>query len=177
MFAPAGPASVKVRTCPASGSVPVAVKASNEPSATLLLPIEPRTGAKFAPSTMIRIVSESLNCGEPESVTRIVTTFVLGDCALLGSHENEPDDALMDAPAGAPGSKLNVRVWRGRSESTADAVKRRVEPRVAALLPMVARIGAAFTSLTMIVMPRVAVLTGEPLSATRTVRVLVPGPF
>src|SRR5882672_966097 len=117
-------------------------------------------------TTMLKVL-KSFNAGEPLSVTRTVTWFVIGVKPTDGVQVKTPLAGLMIAPAGAPGSRLKVRLCAGRSGSVAVAVKVRFEPAVTVLLPMVASTGGRFTSLTVMVMISKALVTGEPLSVTR----------
>jgi hypothetical protein len=48
----------------------------------------------------------ALSSGVPLSVTRTVNLLVEGPCASVGVQEKTPS-AVMAAPAGAPGSRLN----------------------------------------------------------------------
>ena len=93
-----------------SASVAEAVNDKRFSSSIVLLPIAANSGAVFTSVTVIRMVSEALETGEPLSVTRTVTRFVLGPCALVGVQEKTPVDGLMLAPVGAPGSRLYVKV-------------------------------------------------------------------
>src|SRR5712691_7142524 len=77
------------------------------------------TGARFTSVTTTVRLWASLNGGVPSSVTRTVIKFVLGPCASVGVQVKTPLVGLMLAPAGAPGSKLKVRVLGGRSGSVA----------------------------------------------------------
>ena len=56
-------------------------------------------------------------------------------------------------------------------------VKDRVLPSVTVLLPMAASEGALFNSVTTMLNVSAALMAGEPLSVTRTVTVLVLGPW
>ena len=51
-------------------------------------------GAELTSFTTIEMVSLALAEGEPLSVTRIVTLFVLGPCASVGVHVNTPEEAI-----------------------------------------------------------------------------------
>ena len=73
------------------------------------------------------------------------------------------------APTGNPASSEKVRVFAGRSGSVAVAVNVSNEPAVALWLPITARTGGRFTSLTVTVMVSESFVAGEPLSVTRTV--------
>ena len=42
-----------------------------------------------------------------------MTRLLLGPCASVGVHVNRPLFALMEAPVGAPASRLNVNFWTG----------------------------------------------------------------
>ncbi len=59
----------------------------------------------------------------------------------VGVQEKTPVIGLMAAPAGAPASKLKVRVWAGLSASVALAVKESGVPDSIVLLPIPARTG------------------------------------
>src|SRR5207247_1085053 len=85
--------------------------------------------------------------------------------------------ALMEAPAGAPASRLKVNVWAGRSESAATAVKVRRLLSAMDLFPIEARTGGTFTSVTTIVKVSETLKGGTPLSVTRMVIRLVLGPW
>ena len=58
----------------------------------------------------------------------------------------EPVLALIDAPAGASGSRLKLRVFAGRSWSLAVAVNVMGVPAVPVWSPTAARTGASLTS-------------------------------
>src|SRR5438105_4157052 len=108
-------------------------------------------GALFTSLTMIVMVSKALSTGEPLSLTRIVTLFVLGPCASVGVQLNRPLVGLIVAPDGAPGSRLKVSNCAGRSGSEAAAVKLSSDPSLTERLPMGASRGGLFTSVTMTV--------------------------
>src|SRR2546426_12456213 len=74
-----------------------------------------------AEATTILKVFASLKGGEPSSVTRIVTVLVAGEKPSGGIHAKTPLVALMVAPAGAPGSSVNVSALAGMSASVAVA--------------------------------------------------------
>src|SRR5437899_1271467 len=122
------------------------------------------------------MVSLSLAGGEPLSVTRITTEFVLGPCASVGVQVNTPLVELIDAPPGAPGSSEKVNICAGMSEPLALTVKVRSDPSVIVLFPIDVRTGAELVSVTIIVIVSKSPRAGEPLSVTRTVTVLVLGP-
>ncbi len=63
---------------------------------------------------------------------------------------------VIDAPAGSP-DRLNASALAGKSESVAVAVKASKDSSSIILLPIGARIGAAFTSLTVTVMVSLSV--------------------
>src|SRR4051812_23910240 len=108
--APAGApaANVNGNACAGrSGSVADAVKESNVASLTALLPIGFSTGSRLTSVTMTMNVVVSLWFGAPSSVTRMVIRLVLGPCASEGVHVKRPLVWLMEAPAGAPASRLN----------------------------------------------------------------------
>ena len=80
-----------------------------------------------------------------------------------------PVVALIEAPAGAPASRLNVFVLAGRSASVAVAVNVSRLPSLTDLLPIAASTGATLTSLTVMLIVSKSLSAGEPLSVTRTV--------
>jgi hypothetical protein len=65
-----------------------------------------KNGAAMESFTKMVIVSVALETGEPLSVTRKVTRFVLGTSAWVGVQVKRPVLGLMLAPAGALASKL-----------------------------------------------------------------------
>src|SRR5437867_4492279 len=132
------------------------------------------TGATFTSLTTTVNVFASLNAGEPLSVTRTVTALVLGPCASVGVQVNTPLVALMLAPAGAPGSRLKVKVLA--SASVAVAVNVRSVPSTRVLSPIGESTGAVLTSFTTIMIVSAALRAGEPLSVTRKATVFVLGP-
>src|SRR5438093_1012151 len=134
------------------------------------------TGATFTSLTTTVNVFASLNAGEPLSVTRTVTALVLGPCASVGVQVNTPLVALMLAPAGAPGSRLKVRVLAGRSGSVAVFVTTNVLSSLIIWSAGTVSSGARFTSVTTTVKLRASLQGGEPSSVTRTVIRFVLGP-
>src|SRR2546427_118131 len=112
------------------------------PAVTLWLAIAVSTGATLTSFTTMVIVSLSLRFGVPLSVTRKVTVLVPGPWASVGVQVNRPFVGSIVAPAGEPGSRLNVNKLVGVSESLAVAVKLNSVPSVTALLPIAARTGA-----------------------------------
>src|SRR6058998_2692908 len=96
-----------------SASLAVTAKLTRLPSLTVRLAIALSTGALFTSLTITVKVFASLKAGEPLSVTRIVIVLVLGPCASPGVQLNSPVDGLIDAPAGAPASRLNVSACAG----------------------------------------------------------------
>src|SRR5437764_537199 len=117
---------------------------------TIFDPGAARTGAVFTSLIMMVIVSKALNAGEPLSVTRTVTAFVLGPWLSVGAQVKTPLAGFMLAPAGAPASRLKVRSWAGTSESVALAVKVSRLSSLPVLFPIGVNTGAEFTSLTII---------------------------
>src|SRR2546425_468993 len=113
-----------------------------------------RVGGVFTSFTITVKDLVSLNTGEPLSVTRTVMLLVLGPWASVGVHVNAPDDPLIVAPDGAPGSRLNVNVCAGTSASVAVAVKLRSVPSLIVWFEIGFSAGALFTSLTIIVKER-----------------------
>src|SRR5207249_4712014 len=82
----------------------------------------------------------------------------------------------MMAPAGAPGSKLKVRVLAGRSGSVAVFVTTNVLSSSIIWSAGTVRTGARFTSVATTVKLRAALVGGGPSSVTRTVIRFVLGP-
>src|SRR5262249_18708291 len=79
-----------------------------------------RTGGLFTSLTMALNDLVWLRLGDPSSVTRTVTVFVLGPCASVGVQEIAPVFVLMVIPAGAE-TKLKVKLLAGISGSVAEA--------------------------------------------------------
>src|ERR1051325_8362563 len=104
------------------------------------------------PTTTRLNVFMSLAAGLPSSVTRTATALVPGAWALGQGPVNKPFVGLMLAPAGAPGSRVKKSFWAGASVSLAVAVKVSVLPSVTAWGAIGLRVGAAFTSLTVMLM-------------------------
>src|SRR5439155_18677512 len=102
----------------------------------------------FASLTTTVKLPMSLEGGEPLSVTRTVIRFVLGPCASVGVQVKTPFVELMLAPAGAPGSKLNVSVFAGRSSSVAVFVTTNVLSSLIICSAGTVNVGARFTSVT-----------------------------
>src|SRR5258708_6882492 len=158
---------------------PVAVtSAGNACHTSAILPSAASVIVKMrgAGTTAIVKVFASLRGGEPSSVTRIVTVLVAGENPLGGIQAKTPLVALMVAPAGAPGSRVNVNELAGMSASVAMAVKVSRLPSFTVLSLMGAKTGALFTSLTMMVKLLVSLSGRLPSSVTRTVMTLVLGP-
>src|SRR5262245_41126532 len=105
----------------------------------------------------------SLRLGEPLSLTRTITLFVLGPCASVGVQVNTPLVALILAPGGAL-TKLNESVLAGLSGSVAEAVSVSVAPSLIVWLPIGANTGELFNSFTTTVKVRVVLRFGTPLS-------------
>src|SRR6266704_3227980 len=129
-----------------------------------------------AEATTILNVFASLKGGEPSSVTRIVTVLVAGEKPIGGVQAKTPLVALIVAPAGEPGSRVNVNELAGMSASVAMAVKASRLPSFTVLSLIGTKTGALFTSLTMTVKLLVSLSGGLPLSVTRTLMTLVLGP-
>src|SRR4051794_22143680 len=106
----------------------------------------------------------------------MLTTFVLGDCPLFGVQVNTPVEPSKLAPLGAPGPRLKVNAWAGRSGSLATAVMLSNWPTATVLFWSGERTGAEFTSLTIMLKRCVALKVGLPLSKTRTRMLLLLGP-
>src|SRR5439155_35297 len=111
----------------------------------------------------------SLEGGEPSSVTSAVIRFVLGPSASLGVQVNRPVVQRVLAAAGAPGSKLNVRVLAGRSSSVAVFVTTNVLSSLIIWFAAAVSTGARFTSVTTTVKLPVSLEGAEPPSVTSTV--------
>ncbi|MBM3883288.1 MAG: hypothetical protein FJ387_26860 [Verrucomicrobia bacterium] len=79
---------------------------SSVPSLTVWLAIAANTGAAF---TSLTVTVKDLLSDRTPSLTRTVIVLVLGPCASVGVQENAPP-AVIDAPAGAPGSRLKLSV-------------------------------------------------------------------
>ena len=65
-----------------------------------------KAGGVLAELTTTVNVLASFKAGEPLSVTRTVMEFVLGACCAVGVQVNAPEEELIEAPEGAPASKL-----------------------------------------------------------------------
>ena len=78
--------------------------------------------------TLMTNVLDADNDGEPLSVTRTVTELLAPVCAEVVLHVNRPLAELIEAPGGAPGSRLNASVCDGISVSLATFVKVNVAP-------------------------------------------------
>src|SRR5712664_1495745 len=88
----------------------------------------------------------SLSGGLPLSVTRTVTTLVLGPCASVGVQVNTPVAGLRLTPVGAATSE-KVSVFVGMSGSVAVLVTVRVESALMVGIDGVFSTGGLFTSL------------------------------
>jgi len=177
MEAPLGaPLRLKVRVWAGrSTSLAVAVKVRLLVAVTDWLGMISRTGALLGGAlTVIEIVRLSERAGEPSSVTRTVTGKV-PVWARVGVQENAPVPGLMEAPLGAPASKLKLRVWAGMSTSVAVAVKVNSVVAVTVRLAREPRDGALLGGgVTVIEMVWLSESVGDPLSVTRTVTEKVP---
>ena len=129
-----------------SASVAVAVKVRLLVAVTVWLASVPSDGAVLGEAlTVMEMVRVAERAGEPLSVTRTVT----GKAPVwvrVGVHENTPVVGLMEAPVGAPASRLKVRVWAGRSTSVAVAVKVRLLVAVTDWLASVPRTGRCWVT-------------------------------
>src|SRR5437868_11079709 len=92
-------------------------------------------------NTTTRKVLLSLNAGDPESVTRTVTSFVVVEPPPGVVHVNKPLAGSMPAPGGEPASRLKASGCVGRSASIAVAVKESVSPALTVLSPIAANTG------------------------------------
>src|ERR1043166_9332058 len=90
-------------------------------------PTDCMTGGAARETVTVKLCA-ALRGGEPSSVTRTVMRLVLGPCASVGLQVNTPLVGWIRAPAGAPGSRLNVSALAGRSASLATLVTTRVLP-------------------------------------------------
>src|SRR5262245_60660767 len=81
------------------------------------------------------MASASLNGGVPLSVTRTTTVLVPAGKPVVG-QVNRPVTGLMLAPAGAPASRLKVKICGGWSASPAAAVKLMTCPRCTERFPI-----------------------------------------
>src|SRR6267378_2976262 len=81
-----------------------------------------RAGALFTSLTVTVKLRTSLSAGDPLSVTRTVMVFVPGPCGSVGVQKYKPLLELIEAPEGAPASRVKVSVCPGRSGSLAVAV-------------------------------------------------------
>src|SRR3989338_1656682 len=158
--APAGsPAAVMVTASP-SGSEAAIPNCKSCPSLTALLPIAPRTGARFTLLTITRIVSESV---DTPSETVKVTTYTPA-CVKLGVHENTW------LPKLAPAMSLvavaeNVKASPSGSEAAIPNCKSC--PSLTALLPMGFRTGAPLGLTLLTVMVIVSESASEPSLAVK----------
>src|SRR6185503_13104093 len=117
----------------------------------------------------------ALIVGVPLSKTRTVTVLVLGPWASVGVQAMAPAEETV-SPVG-PDTKANVSVLVGWSESVALAVT--LSAVCSAMVWVAGSVsnGALFTSVTRTWNELVVLITGVPLSKTRTVTVLVLGPW
>src|SRR6266550_2748069 len=179
MLAPAGAPESRLKVkllAGRSGSVAEFVTTSVLSSSIIRSAGTISTGGRFTSATMTVKLRVSLEGGEPSSVTRTVIRFVLGPSASVGVQVNTPFVKLMLAPAGAPGSKLNVRVLAGRSGSVAVLVTTNVLSSLIICSAGTVSMGARFTSVTTTVKLRTSLEGGKPSSVTRTVITFVLGP-
>src|SRR6267143_3367726 len=119
----------------------------------------------------------ALRLGVPSSATRMLKTFVLGDCPLLGVQVKIPLAESTFAPAGAPAPRLKVSTFAGISGSFTTLVNLSNWPAETVLSEMGESTGGELTSLTIMVKRWVALKLGEPLSNTRTKMLLLLGPW
>src|SRR5260370_22268686 len=100
-------------------------------------------------STRIAKGCVALNAGTPLSRTVMANPFD-PNSETAGVHANRPFVALRLAPAAAPGPRLNVRSWGGRSGSVALAANVTRAPAWMVRFGMGANDGAWFTGVTVI---------------------------
>ena len=106
-----------------SASVAVAVKVRLLVAVTDWLASVLSDGAVLGGAvTVMDTVWVAERAGEPLSVTRTLTEK-LPVWVRVGVQEKTPVVGLMEAPVGAPASRLKVKVWAGRSTSVAVAVR------------------------------------------------------
>src|SRR2546426_4948013 len=117
----------------------------------------------------------ALMLGVPLSKTRTVTVLVLGPCASLGVQAMAPLEETV-RPLG-PDTNAKVSVLAGTSRSVAVALTLRKVCSAMVCVPGTVNVGWVFTSVTMTWKLLVALKLGVPLSKTRTVTVLVLGPW
>src|SRR5258707_13431776 len=101
-----------------------------------------------AARTIIWNVTASLRGGKPESVTRTVTGLVVVTGTTGVFQMNWPFVGLIMALAGAPGSRLKVRAWAGKSRSMAVTPKISKSPPLTFVLVIAKMLGGLLTSLT-----------------------------
>src|SRR5258705_13947371 len=140
------------------------------PSSNASVPGFTRLGGLLTSVTMIVTPCVALALGMPLSVTRTTMLFVLGPCDSSGVQVKNPLTGSILAPAGAPGSRLKLKLWTGRSESEAVAVKLTVVFSARLRDPSGVTVGGLFTLLTVTLKVLLSVNGGEPLSQTRMVR-------
>ncbi len=179
--APAGAPSprLKVRFCAGRSLSTASIwTVSGDNSSTVWSITGIKMGGVFNSLTIMVKVCQSDNGGLPSSVTRTVIWLVLGPWFSLGRQLKVPLMGSMNAPSGAPASRLKKNVCAGKSTSAALTVKPRnwfsfisqrlVDPGVIT--------GGVFTSLTIMVKVLDAESWDLPLSVAFTVTRLVPGP-
>src|SRR5258706_5658977 len=110
----------------------------------------PSEGAEFTSLTTTLKVAVALRGGAPLSVTRTVMLLVPGPWASDGVQVKTPLVESTEAPAGAPGSRLKVSAWAGRSGSVAELVKVSKMPSAMVRLVIATRLGGLFDSITTI---------------------------
>src|SRR6185503_18981804 len=98
--------------------------------------------------------------------TRIVIRLVAGPWGSAGTQKNVPVLGLIEAPTGAPGSRLKLNCCPPFG-SVALAVKASRVPSVTDLLPIGASTGGRFDSSTTILIVSKSPREGVPLSVTR----------
>src|ERR1051325_100387 len=144
-------------------------------SSTTCVTIRLNTGAELISATMTLKLCVADKLGEPSSLTRTTTSFVLGPCASLGVQTITPFVELINMPAGNCSSEY-VRVFAGMSASMAAFVIVNVANSAIVCVATCGSTGAEFTSLTTTVNVFVALSGGAPSSVTRTITMFVLGP-
>src|SRR5438046_758702 len=136
------------------------------------------TGALFTSVTTMVNCCVALMLGTPLSKARTTMLLVDGPWASLGVQVNTPLLPLREAPEGAAPTNSKVTVLGGESVSVAMFVRVMLvnSAMLRVVLLRLVIMGAALTSLTMMVNCCVALMLGTPLSATLTVTRILVGP-
>src|SRR5882672_8226327 len=103
-----------------SGSVAATLKVIDVPELTARSSIGEIAGGALTSCTTTVKRRDAVSGGAPLSATVTVMVLVAGPWASAGVQVNTPVLGSMNAPAGAPPPRLNVRVWPGWSGSVAE---------------------------------------------------------